>query len=58
MIPGMILIDRIAQRIGLDKRSRFFQLVVVGTAEQNADIQVDVDQIGGDQLAIDDHTRE
>src|SRR5438067_2471704 len=35
LIPGMALIDRVAQRIALNERLGLFPVVVVGTAEQN-----------------------
>ena len=57
LIPGMLAIDRIAKRIGLHKRLRLFPIVVVRTAKQNANAEVDVDQIGGHQLAVNNHTR-
>ena len=47
---GWRLIDRIAQRIVLDEGLAVLPVVVVGTAQQNADVQIDVDQVGGDQL--------
>ena len=52
LVPGMALIHRIAQRIVLDERLAVLPVVVVGTAQQNADVQIDVDQVGGDQLAV------
>ena len=50
LIPRMALIDRIAQRILLDERLGVLPVVVVGTAQQDADVEVDVNQVGGDQL--------
>ena len=35
--------------------SPFSPVVVVRAAQQDADAEVDVDQVGGDQLAVDDH---
>src|SRR6202047_5627627 len=57
LIPGMVLVHWIPQGVSLDKRLRILPLVVIGTAKQNADVEVDVHQVGGDQLAVDDDTR-
>ena len=51
---GMPLVDRVAERVGLDERLACVPVVVVRAAEQDADAEVDVDQVGGDQLAVDD----
>ena len=57
LVPRVALIDGIAERIGLDEGLAAIPVVVEGTAEQNADVQVDVNEIGGHQLAVHDHAR-
>ena len=51
----MPLIDRIAERIGLDEGFAGLPIVVERTAQQDAHAEIDVDQIGRDELAVDDH---
>src|SRR6201987_3690921 len=53
----MILIDRISQWIGLDERLRILPVVVVGATQQDADIQVNVDQIICDEFTVHHHAR-
>src|SRR5581483_11808786 len=53
LIPGMLLIDWVAQRILLDERLGFLPVLVVGGAEQDAHSDIDIHQAGGDQFAID-----
>ena len=53
----MLSIDRIAERIAADEGLAVVPVVVIGAAEQDADLQVDVDEVGGDQLAVDDDAR-
>ena len=57
LVPRVALVDGIAERVGLDERLAAFPVVVERAAEQDADAQVDVDQVGGDQLAVDDDAR-
>ena len=46
LVPGMALVDRIAERVGVDKGfAAFLPVVVIGAAEQNADAEIDVDQV-------------
>src|SRR5689334_15817770 len=52
----MILVDRIAQGIGLYERFRIFPVVIIGTSEQDTDVQIDVDKICGNQFAIDHYS--
>ena len=47
-------VDRIAERILLDEGLLPLPVVVVGAAEQDADAEVDVDEVGGHELAVDD----
>ena len=55
LVPRMAPIDRIAQRIVPDEHLLVGPVVVVGGSEQDPDAQVDVHQIVGDELAVDDH---
>ena len=57
LVPRMALVDRVAERIVLDEGLAVLPVVVVGAAEQDADAEVDVDQVGGDELAVDDDAR-
>ena len=41
----------------LDERLAVLPVVVVGAAQQDADVQIDVHQVGGDQFAVHDHAR-
>ena len=50
-----MLVDGIAERIAGDEGFRSLPVVVIGTAQQNANVEIDVDQIVGDQFAVDDH---
>ena len=54
LVPGMPLVDRVAERVGLDEGLALVPVVVEGAAQQDADVEVDVDQVGRDQLAVDD----
>jgi hypothetical protein len=57
LVPRMALIHGISQWIFLHKRLRILPIVVVGAAEQNANVQVDVDQVGGHKLPVHHDTR-
>ena len=50
----MPLIDGIAERIGLDEGLAGLPVVVERAAQQDAHAEVDVDQVGRHQLAVDD----
>ena len=54
LVPGMVLVHGIAQGIGFHKSFGVFPVIVIRTAQQNADVQIDIDQVRGDQLAIHD----
>ena len=43
LVPGMTLVDRIAERIAGDEGLRALPVVVVGAAEEDADVQIDVE---------------
>jgi hydrogenase large subunit len=47
-------VDRIPERIVADERLLPFPVVVVRAAEQDADAEVDLDEIGRHELAVDD----
>jgi len=49
----MILIHRIAQGIVFHELFSVLPAVIVGASEQDADIEVDVDEIGRHQLVVD-----
>src|SRR5262245_57785992 len=57
LIPGMELIDRMAERVSLDKFLRVIPALIKGAAEQNANAKIDLDQIVSDYLAVYDHAR-
>src|SRR5436309_6217019 len=57
LVPGMALVNWIAERILVNKGPLVLPIVVVGVAEQDADAQVDVYQAGRDQFAVYDHAR-
>ena len=54
---GCLLVDRIAERIVPDEHLACCPNPDKGVAEQDADLQVDIDQIRRDQLAVDDRRR-
>ena len=54
LVPGMMLVNRVAQRIVRDERLTLFPVVVVRASQENADLEVDVHEIVGDDLAVDD----
>src|ERR1700733_5084106 len=51
----MVLVDGITERIGFHEGLGILPVVVIGAAEQNSDVQIDIHQIGRHQLAVDDH---
>jgi hypothetical protein len=51
----MTLVDGVAERILVDEGLRVLPVVVVRAAEQDADVEVDVDKVVGDKLAVNDH---
>src|SRR5579863_4793501 len=57
LVPGMALVDRIAERISLDEGLGVLPVIVVGAAEQNADVEVDIDKVICYKLAVDDNAR-
>ena len=54
LVPRVPLVDRVAERVVGDERLLVLPVLVVGAAEQDPDAEVDVDQVVGDQLAVDD----
>ena len=54
LVPRVALVDRVAERVLGDERLLVGPVVEVRRAEQDADRQVDLDQVGGDQLALED----
>src|SRR6185369_11250774 len=57
LVPRMSSVDRVAERVGLDERLGAHPIIVEGAAEQNTHAQVDLDQVGGEQLAVDHDAR-
>ena len=53
LVPGMALVDRVAERVLGDIGLLVLPVVEVGRAEQDPDHQVDIDEVGRDQLAVD-----
>ncbi len=51
---GWRLIHRIAERVVSDEGLAVLPIVVVGASEQDADAEIDLDQIGGHELAVND----
>jgi hypothetical protein len=49
----MVLVDRVPERVLRDERPLVLPAVEVRAAEQDPDRQVDLDQVGRDQLAVD-----
>src|SRR5262249_21136533 len=56
LVPRMAFVDRIAERILADESLALFPVFVVRTAEQNANAEIDIDQISRDELSVNDHT--
>ena len=58
LVPRVPRVDRVAERVlGHERRLALGPVVEVGGAEQDPDRQVDVDEVGGDQLAAEDEPR-
>ena len=57
LVPRVVLVDRVAERVVCDERRLVLPAVEVRGAEQDPDHQVDLDEIGRDQLAADRHAR-
>ncbi len=57
LVPRMTPIDRIAERIARDEHRLAFPVVVVRAAEEDADAEVDLHQVVGDELTVDHHAR-
>ncbi len=53
LIPQVALVDRVAQWVLPDERLAFLPVLVVRAAQQDADAEVDLNQVGGDELAVD-----
>src|SRR4029077_15518706 len=56
LVPGVPLVHRVAQRVLLYERLAPLPVVVVGAAQQDANVQIDVHQIRGNKFAVDDDT--
>src|SRR6266550_206194 len=56
LVPGMAAVDRVAQGVAGDEHLLVLPVLVERAAEEDADAQVDVDQVVGDELAVDDDT--
>ena len=56
-VPGMPAIDRVTERILGDERLLAFPIVVVRVAEEDANPKVDLDEVVGDEFAVDDDAR-
>ena len=54
LVPGVADVDRVAQRVVGDERVLVDPVAVEGAAQEDADAEVDVDQVVGQQLAVDD----
>ena len=48
LIPGVTLINRVAERVGRNKGLLILPVLVIRRSEQDADPEVDIDQIRGD----------
>ena len=58
LVPRVALVDRVAERVvGHEHLAVRLPVLVVGGAEQDPDAEVDVDEVGRDQLAVDDDAR-
>ena len=53
----MPAIDRVTERILGDERLLAFPIVVVRVAEEDANPKVDLDEVVGDEFAVDDDAR-
>ena len=57
LIPRVVLVDGIAQRVAIDERRLVLPPIEVRRPEQDPDHQVDLDQVGRHQLAVDRDAR-
>ena len=57
LVPRVALVDRVAERVLRDERLLVRPVVEVRRAEHDPDRQVDLDEVGGDQLAAEDEAR-
>ena len=57
LVPRVALVDRVAERVVGDERLLVGPVVEVARPEQDPDREVDLDQVGGDQLAVEDQAR-
>ena len=57
LVPGVADVDRVAQRVVGDERVLVDPVAVEGAAQQDADAEVDVDEVVGQQLAVDHDAR-
>src|SRR5262249_8868405 len=57
LVPWVPLINRIAERVLIDERLGILPVAIEGAAEQDAEAEVDFDQVRGDQVAINDNAR-
>lgn len=53
----MSAVHPISQRVGVHEHLLVVPVVIVGVPQQDSDTEVDVDQRGGDQFAVNHHTR-
>ena len=54
LVPRVALVDRVAERVLGDERLLARPVVEVRAAQQDPHREVDLDQVGGDQLALED----
>ena len=54
LVPGVAPVDLVAQRVGVGEHLLVFPVPVERVAEQDAQPQVDLHQVVGDQLPVDD----
>ena len=57
LVPRVAPVHRVAERVLRDEHLLLGPVLVVGAAEQDPDAEVDVDEVRGDQLAVDDDAR-
>ena len=57
LVPRVAAVDRVAERVLGDEHLLVLPVVVERAAEQDADAEVDVDEVVGDELAVDDDAR-
>ena len=57
LVPRMFRVDLVAERVPPNKDLLVIPVIVIGVAEQDAHLQIDVDQIRRHQLAVDDDAR-